>query len=72
MVPFKGPVQHRFRGRRLKIEAGFGIREILRAGYGMKITWWDRDSLSSIGGMWDSFEIDGEMRDLKTSNLLKI
>ena len=36
---------------RHKIEAGFGIREILRAGYGKKISQRDRDALISIGGM---------------------
>ena len=49
-----------------KIEAGCGIWEILGAGYGMKITWWDRDALISIGGMRDSFEIVGGMRDLNS------
>ena len=28
----------------------------------MKIAWWDRDALISIGGMRDSFEIDSGMR----------
>ena len=32
-----------------KIEAGCGIREMLKAGYGMKISWRDRDVLTSIG-----------------------
>ena len=50
---------------RLKIEAGCGIREILRARYLMKIIWRDRDALISIVGMRDSFEID-------SSDLLKI
>ena len=49
-----------------KIEAGCGIWEILRAGYGMKISWWDRDGLVSIDGMWDSFEIVGGVRDLNS------
>ena len=31
-----------------KLEAGYGIREIVRAGYGMKIAWRDRDALISI------------------------
>ena len=44
--------------------AGCGIREITRAGYGMKISWRDRDTLITIGGMRDSFEIYSEMRDL--------
>ena len=48
----------------LKIEAGCGIREILRATYGMKIGWRDRDALisRSIDGMRDGFEIDRGMR----------
>ena len=33
----------------IKVEAGFGIREMLRAGYGMKISWQGRDALISIG-----------------------
>ena len=37
-----------------KIE-GCGIREIMRVGYGI-ISWWDRDALISVGGMWDSFD----------------
>ena len=36
----------------------------MRAGYGMKISWRDRDALISIGGLRDSFEIVGGMRDL--------
>ena len=38
------------------IEAGCGIREIrgTRAGYGMELS----------GGVWDSFEIDSDIRDL--------
>ena len=54
----------------LKIEAGCGIREIMRAGYGMKIAWRDRDALISIGGMRYSFEIDSGMQDF--SDPLKI
>ena len=46
-----------------KIKAGSGIREILRAGYGMKISWRDRDALISIVGMRDSCEIVGGVRD---------
>ena len=42
---------------------GCGIREVLRAGYGLKISGRDRDKLISIGGMRDSFEIVGGMRD---------
>ena len=47
-----------------KIEAGCKIREISRAGNGMKISWRDRDALISIGGMRDSFQIDSGMQDL--------
>ena len=32
----------------------------------MKITWRDLDALISIGGMGDSFEIDGGTRDLNS------
>ena len=32
------------------------VREILRAGYGMKISWRNRDALISTAGMWDSFD----------------
>ena len=39
---------------------------MLRAGYGMKISWRDRDALISIGGMRDSFEIIGGMQDLNS------
>ena len=35
-------------------------------GYGMKMSWRDRYALISIGGMWDSFEIVGGMRDLNS------
>ena len=42
------------------------MREILRAGYGMKTSWQDRDALISIGGMRDGFGIDGRMRDLNS------
>ena len=38
------------------------MREISRAGYGLKISWRDRDALISINGMRDSFEIDSGMR----------
>ena len=37
---------------------------ILRAGYGMKISWQDRDALISIFMMRESFEIMGGMLDL--------
>ena len=47
-----------------KIKTGCGIREISRAGYGMKTSWRDRDALTSIGGMRDGSEIVGGMRDL--------
>ena len=49
-----------------KIKAGCGIRGILRAGYGMKISWRDRHALISIGGMGDSSEIVGGMRNLNS------
>ena len=44
-----------------KIEKGCGIREILGAGYRMNVSWRDRDSLISISGMRDSFEIDSRV-----------
>ena len=47
---------------RHKIKAGCGIQEILRPGYRMKISWWDRDALISFGGMQDS----GSMQDLNS------
>ena len=50
----------------LKMKAECGIREISRAGYGMKIPWRDRDVLISIGGMRDSSEIVGRMRNLNS------
>ena len=41
-----------------KIKVGCGIREILRAGYGMKICWQYRHVfIFNIGGMLDSSEI---------------
>ena len=49
-----------------KIEAGCGIREIVRAGYGMKISWRDRDALISIKGVRDSCKIVGGVRDLNS------
>ena len=49
-----------------KIEAGLGIWKMLRAGYGSKISWRDRDALISIGGMRCSFEIVGGMQDLNS------
>ena len=39
------------------IEAGCGIREISRAGYGMKIPWRERGALISIDGMRDRSKI---------------
>ena len=36
------------------------------AKYGIKVSWLDRDALISIGGMRDSFEIDGGFRDLNS------
>ena len=38
-------------------QAVCGIREILRPGYGMKISWQIRDALISIDAMRDSSEI---------------
>ena len=49
-----------------KIKVGCGIREISRAGYGIKIPWRDRDVLISIGGMRDSSKIVGGMRVLNS------
>ena len=62
-------IQHRFGrmrdgGMGYKIKAGSRIREILRPGFRMKISWRVRDALISIGGMRDSSEIVGRMRDL--------
>ena len=54
-----------------KIEAAYGIRKILRKGYGMKISWRDRDALISIGGMRDGSKIVAGVRDT-ASDLLKI
>ena len=51
-------------GMEHKLKAGCVIREIWRPGYGMKISSRDRETLVSIGGMCDSFEIVGGMRDL--------
>jgi len=36
-----------------KIKTGYGILKMLVAGYGMKLSWWDRDSLLFVGRMWD-------------------
>ena len=41
-------------------------REMLRAGYRMKMSWRDRDALISIGATRDSFEIDSGMRVLNS------
>ena len=49
-----------------KIEAGCGIRKILWAGYGIEISWRDRDTLISIGEMRDSFDNDGRLLDLNS------
>ena len=54
--------------------AGCGIREILRTGYGMKITWRDRDALHF--NWWDamgrdSFEIDSMMRNFRQQRFSK-
>ena len=49
-----------------KIEVGCGIQEMLRSGYGMKISWQDCDVLISIGEMWDSFLTDSGMQDLNS------
>ena len=38
----------------------------IEGGYGIKISWRDRDALISIGGMRDSSEIVGGMRDLNS------
>ena len=53
-------------GIKSRRDARCGIREILRPGYGIKISWRDRDALISIGGMRDSSEIVGGMRDLNS------
>ena len=50
-----------------KIEAGCGLQEILRAGYRLKISWRDMDALISIGGMRESFEFVGRVRDFLKS-----
>ena len=44
---------------RLKIEAGCGIRKMLRAGCGMKIGQRDRDMLHCVGGIRDRTGIFG-------------
>ena len=49
-----------------KIKAECGILEILSPVYQMKISWQDRDAVISIGGMQDSSEIVGGMRDLNS------
>ena len=49
-----------------KIKAGCGKRETSRAGYGIKISWWDRDVFISIVGILDSSEIVVGMRDLNS------
>ena len=50
-----------------RFELGCRIREIQRAGYGMKTAlrdFWDCNALVSLGGMRDSFEIDGGLQNL--------
>jgi len=47
----------------LKIKAGCGKLKILVAGYGMKLSWRDRDSLLFVGGMWDIENFSGGIRD---------
>lgn len=44
-APLTSMVQHRFGGMGLKMEAGCEIREILREGYKVKISWQNRDAL---------------------------
>ena len=51
-----------------KIKVGRGLQEILRAGYGMIISWQDWDVLTSISGMRDTLENDGGMRDLNVNS----
>ena len=46
-----------------KIKAGCGILKILDAGYGMKLSWRDLDSLLFVGGMWDIENFSGGIRD---------
>ena len=55
-----------------KIKVRSRIPEVLRVGYGMKISWRGRDSHISIGGMQDSFDIDSRIWDLQQSVLLDI
>jgi len=40
-------------GMGLKIKMGCKILKILVAGYGMKLSWRDRDSFLFVGGMWN-------------------
>ena len=49
-----------------KIEARCRIRKLLRVGYEIKMSWWDRAVLILIGGVRDSFEVDGGMQDLSS------
>ena len=61
-VGCKMRVQNRFGGMKdggPKIKAGCGILKILVAGYGMKLSWRDRDSLLCVGGMWDILNLKG-------------
>ena len=41
----------------LKMKGGCGILKILVAGYGMKLSWRDRDSFLFVGGMWVFFNL---------------
>ena len=50
---------------RVKMEVGCRMTAIFMAGCGIKITWREWDLLMLTGGMQDSFQIDGEMRDEK-------
>ena len=52
-------------GSNIGIE-GNGMRHKMEAGYRIKISWWDRDALISIGGKRDSCEIVGGMWDLNS------
>ena len=54
-------VQHR-----LGATVEWGIKSRRDTGYGMKISWQDRDALLSIRGKRDSFAIDSGMRDFNS------
>lgn len=49
-------------GKRLKMQAGCGMTEILMAGLGIKLLRRERDLLILTCGMRDSFKVDGGMR----------